>query len=199
MVLVIGPDSERSEGESADSTLPLDDTEGVAEFDRLVDEALDELTAEEAAEDEFALLLNEAAAVALSKEPKRRAGDKATVVREPSRWVDSRPQWRKVGFTLRVIRQECNCGSIHSVIEGLYRNDEGRAAGTSRMLRLTGQEELDDFSEDKESPQWVETLTQGSVMCVECAGEFGFTIPATEQPAEIAPYAEWPWAEGERA
>ena len=56
---------------------------------------------------------------------------------------------------------------------------------------------MEDFSEDKESPQWVETLTQGSVMCVDCASDYGFNVPASEQPAESAPYAEWPWGEGE--
>ena len=54
---------------------------------------------------------------------------------------------------------------------------------------------MEDFSEDKESPQWVETLTQGSVMCVDCASDYGFNVPASEQPAESAPYAEWPWGE----
>lgn len=191
--------SERSEGEvfGGDENVDLlavTPEDELAAFDKLIDEAAEEALAEEAAADEFESAFNEAAALALSKEPRRRAADKA-LPRPLSRWTDSRPQWQKVGFTLRVVRQECNCGSIHSIIEGLYRNDAGRREGESRMLRLTTEEELADFSNDSKSPQWVETLSQGSVMCVECASDFGFTVPASEQPTEVIPYAQWPWAE----
>jgi hypothetical protein len=183
--------SERSEGEVV-NTSESEELSELAEFDRLIDEAAEEALEEEAGQDAFAELFEEAAKLALSKEPRRRAADKA-LPRPLSRWTDSRPQWQKVGFTLRVVRQECNCGSIHSIIEGLYRNDAGRREGESRLLRLTTEEELSDFSNDSKSPQWVETLSQGSVMCVECASDFGFTVPASEQPTERVPYAEWPF------
>lgn len=201
-MLVTGAgESERSAGEVVNTealeTLDAQESE-LAAFDRLIDEAAEEALEEEAAQDAFEDLFEEAAKLALSKEPKRRAGDKA-LPRPLSRWTDSRPQWVKVGFTLRVVRQECNCGSVHSIVEGLYRNDAGRREGESRLLRLTTEEELADFSNDLKSPQWVETLSQGSVMCVDCASEFGFTVAAAEQPAEVQSYeTPWPWAEGER-
>jgi hypothetical protein len=191
-------ESERSEGEVANTEAGIEsvsDPISVEAFDALVDEALDEAFAEEAAQDEFESLFEEAAKTALSKEPRRRAGAADKRVPRPlSRWTDLKPQWKKVGFTLRVVRQECNCGSIHTIVEGLYRNDSGRREGESRMLRLTTEAELQDFSDDVVSPQWVETLTQGSVMCVDCASDYGFNVPASEQPAErAAPHAAWPF------
>jgi len=147
-------------------------------------------------DEEFEALFEEAAAAAVKASRKGKA-TATTAARLPSQWQDLRPRWTKVGFTLRVLRQECNCGSVHSVVEGLFREDAGRVAGERRLLRLETQEELEDFSNDSESPQSVETLVRGSVMCVECAGDYGFRVPSAEQPSERVDYtAPWPWSDG---
>ena len=89
------------------------------------------LGAELTPDEEFESLFEEAAKGALSLKAPRKKGGEKRESRPPSGWMDSRPQWVKAGFTLRVVRQECNCGSVHSVVEGIYRNDSGRREGES--------------------------------------------------------------------